>query len=321
MIKPMLCQATKPFDSEDWVYEQKLDGTRAIAYVDKKAVKFINRRERNITFRYPELAGLPKQVKAKSCVLDGEIILFDKKGRPDFHQLATREQTSNKTRIDILSKTMPATYVIFDILELNGKSLLSRPLLERKKLLKQTVKESDFVLLLDWVDTEGKKFFGAVKKEGLEGIIAKKKDSSYEAGMRSRKWLKIKATKTIDSIIIGFTEGAGRRADTFGALVLGLYDQKKLHHIGRVGTGWTEQELRELRQELEKHVTKNCPVKDTFDRWQAYEEKYKVHWMKPELVAEVEFLELTRGRELRAPSFKRLRFDKEPKECTFETVT
>ena len=314
MIKPMLCKTGKPFNSKEWIFELKLDGTRTIAYIENKSLKLINRRGKNFTSRYPELKDLPKHVKS-NCILDGEIVVFNDKGIPDFYQLATREQTTRKAKIEILSKTMPATFVIFDILKKDGKNLMNLPLMKRKKILRETVKDYEYAFVIDYIEEFGKKFFKEAVKKGFEGVVAKKKNSVYEQGVRSSNWLKIKAKETIDAIVIGYTEGKGKRKNTFGALVLGAYKDNELIHIGRVGTGWKENDLKQIKSLLEKIVTKNCPVKRSFEKWKDYEAKYKVKWVKPKLVAEIEAMEITPKLELRAPSFKRLRFDKPIEEC------
>lgn len=313
MIKPMLCKSSKPFNSKDWIFELKLDGTRTIAYVKNKKLKLINRRNKNFTSRYPELFSLPNHVNS-NCILDGEIVVFNKKGLPDFYQLAKREQTTSKTKIEILSKTMPATFVIFDILKIDNRSIMNLPLMERKKILRKNFEDYEYAFIIDYIEEFGKKFFKEAVRKGFEGIVAKKKNSIYELGVRSPNWLKIKAKETIDAIVLGYTEGKGRRKNTFGALVLGAYHDNKLIHIGRVGTGWSDEELKNIKSILEK-ICNECPIKETMENWKEYTLRYKVRWVKPKLVVEIETMGITSNMELRAPSFKRLRFDKPVKEC------
>ncbi len=315
MIKPMLCKVGEPFDSKDWVFELKLDGTRTIVFVNGKKYKLINRRGKNFTKRYPEFKTLPQYLNCKSCILDGEVVVFSDKGVPDFYALEKREQITRSIKAELLSKTLPATFVVFDILEKNGKNLMQLPLEERRKILKATLKDCDFAFVLDYVEEKGKKYFKAAVKKGFEGVVAKRKGSIYEPGVRSSNWLKIKAKLTIDAIIIGYTEGKGKRKGTFGALVLGAYHNGKLIHIGRVGTGWNEEQLSYIKSKLVPLKVRICPIKNTFPEWKSYQEKHSVKWVKPKLIAEVEAMNITPDLELRAPSFKRLRDDKPLKEC------
>ncbi|MEM5790817.1 MAG: RNA ligase family protein, partial [Candidatus Aenigmatarchaeota archaeon] len=208
-ISPMLAFLSNAFNSKDWIFEVKFDGTRTIAYVDleKNYVRFLNRRGIFFEKRYPEIIeDLINHVDAKKIIVDGEICIFEK-GKPDFYKLAEREQVDNKFRIELLSKMMPATFIIFDILYLNGNDLIDLPLMKRKEILKKFVDESEKILLSSWIEENGIKFFKEIKKKDLEGIVAKKKDSKYEIGKRSKNWLKIKVLKTLDCIVLGYTKG------------------------------------------------------------------------------------------------------------------
>ncbi|MEM7825416.1 MAG: non-homologous end-joining DNA ligase [Candidatus Aenigmatarchaeota archaeon] len=291
------------------------DGTRCISYIDKenKSVKFLNRRLIFFEERYPEMKDLWKDVEARKIILDGELIVFEK-GKPNFYKLSEREHIGDKLRIKILSKLMPATYVVFDILHLDGVDVIDKPLVERKKILEKVVKESDRVLLSAYVIGKGKKFFQEVRKKGLEGIIAKRLDSKYEVGKRSKNWLKIKFLKTLDCVIVGYTKGEGWREKYFGALVLACFYEGKLDYVGRCGTGLDEKGYAELTEELKKLRIDYCPL----------EEKPKlpsdliINWVKPKLICEVKFMEITKDLQLRAPSFVRLRNDKNLEDCILE---
>jgi len=315
-VKPMLAFLSEPFDSKEWIFEIKFDGTRCIAYIDKekKKVKFLNRRLKYFEERYPELQKIYENVNASKVVLDGEIVIF-KNGKPDFQALQEREQVGEKTRIEILSQLNPATYVVFDILHKDGKDLIDLPLMERKKILRETVKESKEVLISVYVLENGIKFFEEVKKLGLEGVVAKRINSTYQIGKRSKDWLKIKFLKTLDVIIGGYTKGEGVRENYFGALLVGAYDRGKLRYLGRVGTGFDEGLLKSLTERLKKIEIDKNPF-DIFEEEESILEKIK--FVKPEIVCEVKFLELTKDLKMRAPSFVRLREDKLPKECTLE---
>ncbi len=315
MIKPMLAQISEPFDSKEFCFEIKYDGTRTIAYIDKekKEVRFLNRRLKWFQSNYPELLNIYENVKAKRVVLDGEIVVF-KEGKPDFTALQTREHVGEKLRIKLLSEIMPATNIVFDILHLDGEDLINKPLIERKKILESVVKESERLILSSYIIGKGKELFEKVKEKKLEGIIAKKLNSTYQIGKRSEDWLKIKYLKTLDCVIAGFTKGSGWREKYFGALILGCYKDGKLIYLGRVGTGWEEKDLEEITKKLNEIKSEKCP----------FEEKPKmpsdlvVTWVKPKLVCEVKYLEITKELQLRAPAFIRLRNDKEPEECILE---
>lgn len=318
LIKPMLAHLSEPFSSRDWEFEIKYDGTRCIAYIDvkNKSAKFLNRRLIFFQNRYPELLDVWRDIKARKVVLDGEIVIFDREtGKPDFYKLAEREHVGNKTRIEILSKLMPATYVVFDILHKDGKDLIDLPLIKRRKILEETVKESERILLSTYVIGKGKEFFKAVKQEGLEGIMGKKLDSSYLIGERSKLWLKIKVLKTLDCLIAGYTSGTGKR-EPIGSLVLGCYHNGKLRYVGKVGTGFSEKELNQLLARLEKLKTNKCP----FEREPELDlpPERKVIWVKPKLICEVRFMNLSENLIMRAPAFVRLRIDKQPRECILE---
>jgi DNA ligase D-like protein (predicted ligase) len=313
LIKPMLAFPSKPFNDKEWLYEIKFDGTRTICYIDKKNenVRFLNRRLLWFQDRYPELKDIWKNCEGEKIILDGEIVVFDR-GKPNFWKLAEREHVDDELRIQILSKKYPATLIVFDILHLDGKDLIDLPLIKRKKILEEVVKETKNFLISETFE-EGIELFEKVKEMKLEGIMAKKKDSVYEIGKRSKKWLKIKAIKTMDAIICGFTKGEGKREKYFGALLLGVWDQGKLRYIGRVGTGnWSETDLEKMKTKLEK-------LKVDFNPFDIFEEEKeiieKTTFVKPEIVVEIEFLEFTQDKKLRAPSFKRIRLDKTQEEC------
>lgn len=309
-IKPMLAHSADPFDSEDFLYEWKFDGTRCICFIGEK-LKLQNRRLLDITHRYPELT-LKQDVNAKEAIIDGEIVVL-RGGKPDFRALQTREHVGDRLRIELLSQTMPATLMAFDLLYLDGKSLIDLPLVERKAKLQEILTESPRVLFSRHVETHGKRYFEEIARLGLEGAMAKRRLSTYQIGKRSRDWLKLKATKTLDCVIVGYTPGEGWRSGYFGALALGAYREGKLEFLGRVGTGFGEELLKLLAPMLNARETPTGPVD--------VEPPYEVRWVKPELVCEVKYLELTPDLKLRAPSFKRLRSDKPPEECELPGAT
>jgi bifunctional non-homologous end joining protein LigD len=306
-IRPMLAKSSPPFDSDRHIFELKWDGTRCTAFVDRKNVRLQNRRLLDITYRYPEFQELKKFLKAKSAVFDGELVVLVE-GVPKFDKLQQREHIEDVNKIEILSGLIPANYVIFDLLYLNGKSLMQKPLIERRDTLKGLFPLSDNVIFSESY-SEGKKLFSAVLKKGFEGIMAKEKESPYLPGERSGYWLKIKKAFDIDAVICGYLEGEGGRKEYFGSLILGVYDKGKLIHIGQVGTGFDEKTARRIYHIL----TKMRSYKPPFDKIPYF--KRKAYWCKPEMVARIGYQELTKDKHLRVPVFKGIRDDKSPEEC------
>ena len=307
MYDPMLAAmgSKNDLDREGYLYEPKLDGTRALCYVNS-TMKFVNRRGHEITERYPEFV-FRDQIKARSCVLDGELIVYDNRGNPSFHLLQKREQ-SKPSIARFLSIQHPATYVIFDILELEGKDLLSTRLEERKKIMHAVLREGHHLQSIAFT-RDGKNLWTVVEQRKLEGVMAKRANSYYEPGKRSDAWLKIKALKTIDCVLLGYTS----EIRTISALALGLYFGDELRYVGRVGTGFTNKYLEDLRAVLDDIIVDKPPVT-------SYPSKPAITWVSPELIAEVEILELTRDKHLRAPSFRRLRNDKNIRDCVIEQL-
>ena len=296
-MKPMLCKRGKKdiLKSTAYIFQPKLDGTRAL-YIDGK---LINRRERNIRYRYPEFNDL--EIK-EECIVDGEIVVYDENGLPNFSLLQSREQTSDKFKIEMLSEEYPATYVVFDCLKYESEEIITEPLEARLEFLKKAIHEGNHLQLI-FSTEDGLILWKEIDKMGLEGVMAKKKGSSYHPGTRSQACLKIKNLNTIDCVILGYTKGEGKREETFGALLIGAYKNGELQKLGKVGTGWTDRELRELKEKMEPLIKEREGDKT---------------WIEPQLVCEVEYLEMTKSGELRAPSFQRLRNDKAPEDCVLE---
>ncbi len=288
--------------SNEYIFEPKMDGTRCIAEIGKE-INLFNRRGKNITKRYPEIAEELK--KFDNCVVDGEIICYNN-GKPDFYRLQQREHIENDFMIEIRAKLMPATYVIFDVLEKNGKKLINIPLIERKKILKDLVKEGEHIQLIFYT-YDGKKLWDEIKKFGIEGVMAKNRKSLYYPGERRKEWVKIKNLHSIDVVIVGYT--SEKRG--ISAMGMGLYKNGALIYIGKVGTGFDNKMIEMIQKKLIKID------KPSVKNYKAIE---KMIWTKPNLVAEVEYLEVTEENELRSPSFKRFRNDKLPEECKFEQL-
>ena len=270
-----------------FIYEPKLDGIRALCYVQKD-LKFYSRNKIAITSDYPEF-NFRDSIDAESALLDGEIVALDESLVPRFH---------------LWQKGHPALYIVFDILMLNGRSLLNLPLIERKEVLERTVKDAPGIEKSIYT-YDGPLLWREMLKRDMEGVIAKNETSLYYPGKRSRSWIKIKAFKTLEALIIGYAPG--KRA--IGSLALGIYDKKKLRYVGNVGTGFTQSMLADLEKKLKK-LERKKPLIEGF---------YKdIVWVKPDLVCEIKYLEFTQAGILRAPVFLRLRFDKNPNEITFK---
>ena len=311
VYRPMLAKvADKAFTDKDWIFEIKWDGFRAISYIDQTlSVKSRNGKE--LKHNFPELAELT--LLAKNLVVDGEIVVMNQ-GKPDFQALLERGQAVSTREIERRAEEAPATYVVFDVLEKDEQPLTKLPLIERKKILKDSLTEGKNVLLSDFIEEKGEAYYRLVVDKGLEGVIAKRKDSPYEEGLRTGSWLKIKELKTCDCVAFGYRIGEKSRGKTFGSLVLGLYNREgNPVYVGNVGTGFTEHMLGLLMDKFEKLKTvSQAPF--------AVEEQEKVTWLEPKLVCEVIYQCVTRERRLRMPRFKSLRDDKLPKECSLDQL-
>lgn len=285
-MKPMLAKIgdATMLGMPGYIYEPKLDGIRALLHYGKNPT-FESRNGKNLTARFSTIR-LPA-LKASTCIIDGEIVAYDSKGNPDFN---------------LLQNDGPAVFVAFDILEKDGMNLQNRPLMERKKILRGTIKENETVQLIFFTE-QGKKLWSAMKERGTEGVIAKKKDSVYQQGKRSDSWVKIKFLKTVDAVVIGFTETRRK----ISSLALGLYDDGEMTFIGKVGTGFDEQFIERFYPQLVK--IKTAKKNEALPK--------EIIPVKPRFVAEVEYLEFTPDCRLRAPVFKRLRDDKKVSECKF----
>jgi DNA ligase D-like protein (predicted ligase)/DNA ligase D-like protein (predicted 3'-phosphoesterase) len=311
IYKPMLAKvAPAAFTDKEWIFEVKWDGFRAISYVDA-SLSVKSRSGKELKYNFPELTELTSL--SSNIVVDGEIIVM-REGKPDFQSLLERGQAVSEGEIQRQAARAPAVYIVFDILEKDGKPLTKLPLMERKKILKNSLKEGSHILVSSFIEEEGEAYFQSAEAKGLEGIMAKKKDSVYEEGLRIGSWLKIKKVKTCDCVIFGYTRGEQSRETTFGALILGLYDAEgKPVYVGKVGTGFTEQMLGILLDKFGKLATSNPPPFKV-------EVEEKVTWLSPTLVCEVGYQVVTRDMRLRMPRFKRLRDDKPPAECTLDQL-
>jgi bifunctional non-homologous end joining protein LigD len=310
IYKPMLAKvASDAFTDKDWIFEIKWDGFRAIAYIDHE-LSLRSRNGKELKQNFPELSELTEL--GRGLVVDGEIVVMHE-GKPDFQALLERGQAVLTGEIRRQTNLAPATYVVFDILEKDGQPLTTLPLTERKKILQESLKEGPHVLFSDYIYEKGTVYYTLVLEKGLEGIVAKTKDSLYEEGLRTGSWLKIKKLKTCDCVIFGYTKGSQSREATFGALLLGVYDtQGKPVYHGKVGSGFTQKMLGILTDKFETLKTTVAPFTP--------EAGDVVTWLEPKLVCEVKYQIVTKDIKLRMARFQRLREDKAPEDCTIDQI-
>jgi bifunctional non-homologous end joining protein LigD len=300
--KPMLATLAKDLPKGgDWLYEVKWDGYRALAYVYGGEAQFLSRNNNDLTPRFPTVRrALERAVKTPDCVLDGEICALDEEGRATFSAM---QQGKPATRY---------IYVVFDVLEVEGEPLISLPLVERRERLEQLLDRRKADIQISEAFEDGPGLYDAAKQQRYEGVIAKKPDSRYEPGRRTSQWLKIKTHSRQEFVIAGYTKGQGRRAGSFGSLVLGTYESGELRYVGNVGTGFTDGEITRLLKLLKPLERADLPFAEVPKMPKV--RKGDVAWVEPKLVAEVEFVEWTHDGHLRAPSYQGLREDKAPEE-------
>ena len=306
---PMLATLVdEPFDDTDWLFEIKWDGYRAICTVHEDgSMQLLSRNGLDLLKKFPELQALASAWNTLPIVVDGEIVSLDSKGRSSFQRL--QESMSNR-RAGGSRKSGALTFAAFDLLYADGKDLRKTPLEERKDRLERAIADDEIVLYSKHVVSKGRALYAQAEKQQLEGIIGKKRDSHY-LERRTRDWVKIKAQLMQECVIGGFTEPRGSRTG-FGALLLGLYDGKKLYYVGHVGTGFNTKLLKSMTVDLKKIERKTSPFANDV------EANTKAHFVDPKLVAQVRFTEWTRDGYLRQPAFLGLRIDKDPKECVRE---
>jgi bifunctional non-homologous end joining protein LigD len=304
--KPML--ATLAADvprGAGWTFEVKWDGYRAIATESGGDTTFTSRNGNDLTARFLNVAKeIPKAVKTPDCVLDGEVCALDESGRSSFSAM---QQGKPGT---------PIVYYVFDVLEIEGEPVVDLPLVERRKLLEGLLDRRNKIVRLSETFDDGQALLDAAKQQRLEGIMAKRLDSKYLPGRRTRDWLKIKTHTEQEFVVVGYTKGTGRRASSFGALVLGYYVSNQLVYAGNVGTGFNSKEIEKLLAKLRPLRRDSAPFREVPKMPKV--RKNDVIWVEPTLVAEVEFAEWTHDGRLRAPSYKGLREDKSAEEVRRE---
>jgi bifunctional non-homologous end joining protein LigD len=300
-IKPMLSTLVKePFDHKDWIFEVKWDGYRAIAEISDGNISLYSRNLISLNQKFLPIAESLRKFRF-DAILDGEIVIVDDQGRPDFQMLQNYQK----------SKSGHLLYYVFDLLYFQGRDLTNLPLLRRKELLKKILPSSPRIKFSDHISKEGILFFNTVKERGLEGIMAKHSQSAYRMGRRSRQWLKVKTRLTQEGVIAGFTKPRGS-TKYFGSLVLGAYEGDELIYIGHSGGGFGAKNLKEIREKLDPLIQRKCPFK--------VEPKTNTPatWVKPELVCELIFHGWTDEGIMRQPVFLRLREDKPAREVVRE---
>jgi bifunctional non-homologous end joining protein LigD len=316
LIKPMLASlGDEPFDSKDWVFEIKYDGYRATADIDGKGdIILYSRNLLSFNEVYGDIVDELQKIK-RDCAIDGEVAVEDEQGRSHFQLLQNYQKTGEG----------PLLYYVFDLLRLDGKDLTKKPLIERKQMLQQLLNKYklDNIFYSEHIEEAGEAFYEAAVKNDLEGMMAKKADSLYHPGYRTREWLKIKITKQQEAVIIGITEPRGSRKH-FGSLLLGVYEDGHLQYCGNCGTGFNEAALKELYQKFEpyfidtppKELAGEMPPKKS--KWAAMRGNTAIQWMKPKFVCEVKYTEWTGDGSMRHPVYLGLRKDKSPKEVVRE---
>lgn len=314
-VKPMLATAgTLPRDQDAWAFEMKWDGIRAIAYWAGTSIVLESRNLRDISVSWPELQALGPALGNHEVVLDGEIVALDDRGVPSFQRLQERMHVSSPVQAAHLASKVPAAYFVFDVLHLDGASTMPKPWTERRAILEDLAVNGPSWATPPAYVGEGDVTVAAARQRRLEGVVAKRLDSVYVPGQRSRHWTKIKQQARHEFIVGGWTAGQGRRSGSIGSLALGVPTTAGgLRYVGNVGTGFTDRELRRLERVLAPLRTEVSP----FTENNGYLKKGTV-FVEPRLVTDVEYSERTNEGLLRHPSYKGERIDKTPEDVKTE---
>lgn len=318
VIHPMLATLVEqPFDDDQWLFEVKWDGYRAVTFVQDGKVRLVSRNQNQLTGEFPEIAKAAASLNIENAILDGEVVALDEKGLSSFSLMQQRTGMTHPGKATKRDASVPIVYYVFDLLYLNGYNLMKTELEQRKNLLRQIIPEGKgFLRFSDHYPADGNALFTVARDKGLEGIVAKLRNGQY-VQRRSREWLKIKITRRQECVICGYTDPRGGR-EHFGSIILGLYDKdKKLVHVGQAGSGFTVSSHAALWKRLQKLETDHNPFGQKIDATR------RPHWVEPKLVAEIKFSEWTHeGKsgqvKMRAPIYQGLRTDKKPEECTYE---
>jgi bifunctional non-homologous end joining protein LigD len=332
----MLATAAKKLPAGDeWAYELKWDGVRALLLCEEGETKVSARRGDDATARYPELAEIAASLGGHDAVFDGEIVAFDERGEPSFGRLQRRMGLTDRIRIQRRAADTPITYVAFDLLWLDGRSLCDEPYERRRELLAELGFDGPNWQAPSHHVGDGEALLEVVRKRGLEGVVAKRLSSPYRPGRRSSDWVKVQCRRRQELVIGGWMPGEGGRAKRVGSLLVGYWDatpgeaerlgrSQRLVYAGGVGTGFTQATLAELTQRLAPFERETSPFEAGWDPEEKYaariRERGALRWVEPELVCEVEFLRWTHEDTVRAASFKGLRDDKDPREVVREAL-
>lgn len=316
LVRPMLAMAgVLPADHDRWAFELKWDGVRAVGYVEGGRLRLLSRNDHDVTVSYPELRPLGEALGWRPVVLDGEIVAFDDANRPSFAALQERMHVTDAARARRLSQRTPVTYLVFDVLHLDGRPTLAEPYRERRRLLESLELHGENWQTPRWFPGPGEQVLEAAAENGLEGVVAKRLDSRYQPGRRSGDWVKVKRSRTQEVVLVGWTQGRGRRQGRLGALLLAVPVDGGLRYAGKVGTGFNEKVLDDLAGRLAPLERAGPPVPGPLPRAQVA----GATWVEPVLVGEVTFGEWTRHGRLRHPSWRGLRPDKDPGDVELES--
>ncbi|MCU1499982.1 MAG: polymerase LigD, ligase domain protein [Acidimicrobiales bacterium] len=310
-ILPMKAASGSVPTDAGWAFEIKWDGMRVVARVADE-VRLTSARGADVTVRYPELAGLVEHLGGHRAVLDGEVVAFDPSGRTDFGRLQPRMHTSDPAQVARLRSQIPISYVVFDLLELDGVPTVDLPYTDRRRLLVDLVEPDGAWMVPAHQVGDGLDLYEAATARGLEGIMAKRLDSTYRPGRRSSAWRKCKIRREQEVVVGGWSTGEGARSTTLGSLLVGVHDPTQagnpLRYAGGIGTGFDDATLRDLQARLAALVTDDCP----FSPRPPAAVTRTAHWVRPELVVQAAFGEWTGDGRLRHPSYVGLRSDKDP---------
>ncbi|WP_246274129.1 non-homologous end-joining DNA ligase [Phytohabitans houttuyneae] len=308
LLRPMLATLGELPAGGGWSYEFKWDGVRAIVYVEGGQVRVLSRNDRDVAASYPELGVLPERLPAGPVVLDGEIVALDESGAPSFARLQQRMHVREPA--PALLRRVPIKLYVFDLLHLGRRSTVKQPYQRRRELLDGLGLQDDLVRTPPyWAGDSGTDLMAAAADQGLEGVVAKRLDSPYQPGARSRLWIKTPRNATTEVVVCGWTPGSGRRSGVIGALLLGAYDaDRRLVYIGKVGTGFTHRMLVDLGERLDRLRRDDPPFDGPVPRPDARD----ATWVEPALVGDVAYRTVSPDGRLRHPAWRGLRSDKEP---------
>jgi bifunctional non-homologous end joining protein LigD len=328
-LEPMLARPgpVPEADSDEWAFEIKWDGVRVLGYADRGKWCMLSRRLEDVSGRYPELEPIAAQLADHRAILDGEVVALDSEGRPRFQLIQSRMGLTSAAAVSARMKQTPVDYVIFDLLHLDGHCVRDLPYLQRRALLEWLGLEGHRWRTPRYRHGGGAGLLEAARRQGLEGIVAKRCNSPYRPGKRTGEWIKTRVWQRQEFVIGGYIAGEGRRAKRVGSLLVGYYDRRRselgkgrrqrLHFAGGVGSGLNEKQIDLLTRELGKREREESP----FDVGRPSGPKARLAvWCEPELVCEVSWTEWTNEGTLRQPAFKGMRDDKDPREVVRETT-